>query len=146
MNLVEARNITVACVESSFTKTTGDDYVDLPECSLEDMLAANRIVKSEKWANEVPLTVDPRGLALLYAFEQYGKNPTDLLEALGIDLDVGSSGDASHERGEALSRVMAWAAGVECQGPLAGVSGCTTHPKCGPCTARDLVDYYGGVT
>ena len=93
MDIEKAREITRRCVESSMSVVMGGPYVDLPaDCTLEEMLEANRLVSEnretpgEDGATNVAMTVDPRGIALHYAFEHYEKDPREVLRALGFEL------------------------------------------------------------
>jgi len=113
MDLDRAKAITAQCLRNrvQFVLGSEDGYVPLPECTLEEMLLANRLVgeASEKARCEakpdadgvtryqVSMTVDPRGIAASYAFEQYGRDPHAFLEAVGLRLS--RPGDDDGEEG-----------------------------------------------
>lgn len=91
MNLEEAKQIVAQCVRNRFALMTGENPCpSLPDCSLEEMLLANRMVReagpkqnpdgSTNWQT----TVEPRGLAASYTLQHYGANPFDALEAMGF--------------------------------------------------------------
>lgn len=90
LDLARAKKITAACVRNR-TSLVSDQYVPLPECSLANMLAANEIVRlhgcetSADGGTTLYVHCDPRALAASYAFEQYGRDPVALLEAVGFE-------------------------------------------------------------
>jgi hypothetical protein len=90
MDFERAKAITERCVESGASVILGQTYVDLPDCPLSDMLEATALIgasgpiENGDGTKTLLTTVDPRLLALHYAFEQYGKSPYALLEALGF--------------------------------------------------------------
>lgn len=91
MTLEEATAINAQLVRNRFAILMGEEYVPLPDCSLEEMLQATRMVREagperqEDGKTRRYATVDPRGIAASYAFEKYGRNPGNLLEALGFE-------------------------------------------------------------
>lgn len=96
MDLERAKQITSACVKSKYSAMgiymdgQPEEYVPLPDCTLEEMLIANRLV-SESQANAtgartIQMTVDPRGIAALYTREKYDHDLDDILEAMGWEL------------------------------------------------------------
>jgi hypothetical protein len=103
MTVERARGITAACLRTCIATTMGDEYVPLPDCSLIEMLQANAIIgadrgrKNEDGSTTILMNCDPRIIAAHYAFEQYGRSPHDLLEAIG--LRIREPGD-SHEGDE----------------------------------------------
>lgn len=97
MTLAKAREITAACVRSKysamgiFADEQSEEYVPLPDVSLEEMLAANRIVEAagatpEDGGRSLQIVIDPRGLAALYTREHYHHSPEDALAAMGWQL------------------------------------------------------------
>lgn len=92
MGMARAKEITSQCVNACMYRTVGiGDPCDLPDCTLEEMLEANRLMRgysepSATGGRNIYLCVDPRGLGLNYAYEHYGKNLSWLLEALGYEL------------------------------------------------------------
>lgn len=78
------------CVRNRMAIIMGEEYIPLPEASLAELLEACRIVgelepvPDERGGKRIPMTVDPRALAASYAFEHYGRDPYDLLEAVGF--------------------------------------------------------------
>ncbi|WP_438029122.1 hypothetical protein [Sorangium sp. So ce233] len=103
MDLERAKEITAQCLRNRMQFILGSEngsYVPLPDCSLEEMLVANRLVEEAnakasseakpdangKMSYQVHMVVDPRGIAASYAFERFGKNPHDYLEAIGLRL------------------------------------------------------------
>jgi hypothetical protein len=94
MTFKRAREITEACVRTCFATTMGEKYVPLPTCSLVEMLQANEIVAADRGLDNgdgtrtTLMNCAPRIIAAHYAFEQYGKDPRQLLEALGIVINV----------------------------------------------------------
>lgn len=99
MDLERAKEITAQCVANCMVYVLGGEFKPLPDCSLEEMLEANRVVAENNTRERdgatpgpdgvtrysIQVAVDPRLLALSYAFERYGRNPIDMLGALGID-------------------------------------------------------------
>jgi hypothetical protein len=91
MTVERAREITAACVRTCFATTIGEEYVPLPTCSLLEMLQANEIVAADRGLDNgdgtrtILVNCAPRIIAVHYAFEQYGQDPSALLEALGIE-------------------------------------------------------------
>lgn len=102
MDLKRAQQVTAQCVRSCMVHVLGGELVPLPDCSLEEMLQANRLVQENNKASSesakpgadgkhsysIDMVVDPRMLAAVYAFERYGRSPVELLGALGIQVDV----------------------------------------------------------
>lgn len=92
MDIERAKEITYGCVRTAFARTVGDERVPLPDCSLEEMLIANRLVQelgsepNGDGTSRMRMTVDPRGIALDYAFEQFGSDPVNMLEQLGFSV------------------------------------------------------------
>ncbi len=119
MDLGLAKEITAQCVANCMVYVLGGEFKPLPDCSLGEMLEANRLV-TENNAKEresatpgpdgvtsysIQVAVDPRLLALSYAFERYGRNPIDMLGALGIEAkptesDENYDDDDGHEAEE----------------------------------------------
>lgn len=97
MSIERALEITAQCVRNRVSITLGDDYEPLPAVSLHDMLEANRLVRDAGTVNNgdgtytVRTTCDQRALAASYAFEQYGRSPAALLEAVGYALKPASA-------------------------------------------------------
>lgn len=91
MTLYEAQKITDQIVKSRISCLMGG-YLPLPKnVLLEDMLIANRMVAEDREKNPSSvkqITVDPRGIALNYAFEAYGQDAGELLAALGIRISL----------------------------------------------------------
>lgn len=102
MTIERALEITGACVRVATSLLIDGERVPLPDCGLEEMLAANRMVEAHK---EAPVTKDgkttttihmhvaPRLLAAFYALQQYGDSPGELLGALGFSLTSGDDGE-----------------------------------------------------
>lgn len=102
MTIERALEITGACVRVATSLLIDDERGALPDCSLEEMLAANRMVESHK---EEPVTKDgkttttlhmhvaPRAVAAFYALQQYNNDPRELLGALGFNLTSGDDGE-----------------------------------------------------
>ena len=102
MTIEEAREITAAvfahCVHHLMARP-GDKQPPLPDCSLADMLDANRMVTDGppervmgddgKMRTRIPMTVDPRSIAAHYALANWG-GPAGLLDALGFQLKRGT--------------------------------------------------------
>ena len=92
MNFERAKEITGQCVRSSMSVVLGPEYQPLPDCTLAEMLEANALVAANRTTNHGNghstslMTVDPRGIALHYAFEHYNRDPMEMLEALGFTL------------------------------------------------------------
>lgn len=98
MTADRARDLTKTCLRNAMARNglTDGDYVPLPaDVSLEEVLAANRLVsdvadvgkiKNADGTTTVLMTVDPRGTAAAYAFEQYQRSPERLLNAVGYSL------------------------------------------------------------
>ncbi|XXX79267.1 hypothetical protein WMF30_10880 [Sorangium sp. So ce134] len=103
MDLERAKEITAQCLRNRMQFILGSEdgtYVPLPDCSLEEMLVANRLVAEHdeamskvavpdadgKTRRTMHMTVDPRGIAASYAFEKYRKDPHAYLEAIGLRL------------------------------------------------------------
>lgn len=98
MTLEKAREITAACVRTKysvmgiFADEQAEEYIPLPPVSLEEMLAANRIVENagstpgEDGGRSMQIFMDPRGLAALYTREHYDHCPEDALSAMGWEL------------------------------------------------------------
>lgn len=95
MSIERAKAITAQCLRNCMsTMGVDDDKAPLPDCSLEEMLIANRLVAGheEPWTTNpdgstsrtVFMTVDPRGIAAAYALANFGGDPRDLLDALGF--------------------------------------------------------------
>lgn len=118
MDLERAKEITRQCLRNRTQFILGSEdgsYVPLPDCSLEEMLVANRLVQESnakasseakpgpdgKTSYKIQMVVDPRGIAASYAFEQYGKNPHDYLEAIGLRLRRPDDDDDGHEDDDA---------------------------------------------
>ncbi len=102
MTLERALEITGACVRVATALLIDGERIPLPDCSLEEMLVANRMVEAHK---EEPVTKDgvtttalhmhvaPRAVAAFYALQQYDNDPRALLGALGFNLTSGSDGE-----------------------------------------------------
>ena len=102
MTIERALEITGACVRVATSLLIDGERVALPDCSLEEMLAANRMVEAHK---EEPVTKDgkttttlhmhvaPRAVAAFYALQQYNNDPRELLGALGFNLTSGDDGE-----------------------------------------------------
>ncbi len=89
MEIQRAFEITGQCVRNRMAFIMGDDYVPLPDCSLAEMLEANELVsKDNEGKGSFHMVVDPRGIAASYAFEHYGRDPHELLEAVGFQLNT----------------------------------------------------------
>lgn len=96
MDLERAKQITSACVISKYSAMgiymdgQPEEYVPLPDCSLEEMLIANRLVSESQSNREgertIQMVVDPRGIAALYTREKYNHDLDDVLEAMGWEL------------------------------------------------------------
>ncbi len=109
MPLARAQEITAACVAHCvWPLCAREDEVQpsLPDCSLEEMLIANRVVQEAPrkerdngdgtGSYSVPLTCDPRIIAACYALAQYGGSPAALLQAVGYRFKVNE--DKSRKR------------------------------------------------
>jgi hypothetical protein len=100
MDMATAERITAACLRTCYSTMFGGEYVPLPDCSLIEMLQANAIIgadrgrPNEDGSTTILMNCDPRIIAAHYAFEQYWRDPHDLLEAIG--LRIREPGD-SHE-------------------------------------------------
>jgi hypothetical protein len=88
MTVESAKLITADVVTSIMSKILTGEYRPLPDMvTLEEMLMANRIVDELPPGNEpIPMTADPRIVALFYAFEHYGQDPVSMFRELGFDL------------------------------------------------------------
>jgi hypothetical protein len=90
MDAHRARELTGGCVVSVLSTIFGPKYVPLPEVQLHELLEANRIVEAMSptengdGTKTLHQVVDPRCVALHYAFEHYGRSPKAMLEALGF--------------------------------------------------------------
>lgn len=117
MDIERAREITAACVRNAMSRVIGPEYVPLPECELEEMLVANRLVREANERAQVEakpdadgvtryktsMTVDPRGIAAAYAFEKYWQDPEALLEAVGFRLRDPDEAEEDAEDDEATT-------------------------------------------
>lgn len=108
MDLERAKRITAQCVRACIWRVTGGEPQALPsDCSLEEMLIANRMVSEappEERVNEDGSTsyvtymrVDPRGIALEYAFAAFGSDPRELIEALGYQCKASEDEESDDE-------------------------------------------------
>lgn len=102
MTIERAREITTAvfvhCVHHLVARP-GEAQPPLPDCSLEEMLVANRLVseagptetKNEdgSTSRHIQMTVDPRGIAAHYALAHW-RGVGGLLDALGFELKRGT--------------------------------------------------------
>lgn len=95
MTLKEAKRIVSACLDTKYhlMGLSDGEYPPLPKVSLENMLAANRIVseadheRTEDGKGTIMhMTIDPRGMAAMYAREMFRHDPADVLEAMGWQL------------------------------------------------------------
>jgi len=98
MQLDEARRIVSACLDTKYhlmgMPGYEGKYRPLPKVSLEAMLVANRLV-SESGMTPTPngggsaihMTIDPRGIAAMYAREMYQHSAADVLDAMGWTLE-----------------------------------------------------------
>ncbi len=102
MTIEKAREITAAvfahCVHNLMARP-GEAQPPLPDCSLEEMLVANRLVEeagAQETRNEdgsvtrhIQMRVDPRGVAAHYALAKW-RGVGGLLDALGFELKRGT--------------------------------------------------------
>lgn len=101
MSLDRAKELTAACVAHCswhMFAREGEEQPPLPDCSLEEMLVANRMVVElppERTENpdgstttNIRLRCDPRIIAAHYALKQYGGSPANLLQAVGYKFKV----------------------------------------------------------
>jgi len=78
-------------VEAIVTSIVTSEYQRLPDATLEEMLAAGRIVKNrpaeidDKGTKTLHVVADPRLVALHFAFQKYGEDPYVMLRELGFD-------------------------------------------------------------
>ena len=95
MTLERAHEINAAVVASAASIMLGPTYTPLPKgVSLEEMCAASRMINEapnketlhEDGSKTTALTMrcDPRIIAAMYAFDNYGQDPYRVLEALGF--------------------------------------------------------------
>lgn len=96
METSRAREITAAIVAVKMFEMGLGDPCKLPECSLEDMLQACRIVGGPAGKEQNPdgsttlyTTVDPRGVALAYVAEHF--EPVEVIEGLNLTVDKARS-------------------------------------------------------
>lgn len=93
MDLQRAKEITAKCLETSVSLLMNDRYQPLPDYTLEEMLEANRLVAemgpedAGDGTSRSYMHVDPRGIALHYAFKHFGLHPVQMLDALGFSFD-----------------------------------------------------------
>jgi len=93
MDIELAKEITAKCVETSLSLTLHDRYQPLPDIELADLVEANRLVAEMEPERQADgsrnhyIHVDPRGIALHYAFKHFGLSPNQMLEALGFGFD-----------------------------------------------------------
>lgn len=93
MNIERAKEITAGCVSTAMRELFGGPWVPLPAVELWELLEANRLVQAMPHERVDGKTimhtfVDPRLIALLYAFEHYGKSFDQMAEALGLRLEL----------------------------------------------------------
>jgi hypothetical protein len=98
MPVERAREIVSACLRNAMGRMGLGEDSPLPDCSLEEMLIANRILsgpagESEEKTNpdgsksySIAMTVADRGIAAAFALENFGGDPRALLEALGFTM------------------------------------------------------------
>jgi hypothetical protein len=93
MDLNQAKEITAKCVETSLSLMMDGKYKPLPDVELADLIEANRIIKDMEPEDDgegrkrTYIHVDPRGIALHYAFKHFGLSPVEMLDALGFSFD-----------------------------------------------------------
>lgn len=99
MTMERAHEINAACCQTAFARLVDNKLIPLPtEYTLEEMLVASRLVetspgqKNDNGTTTHTMHVDPRGLALHYAYDHFGKSPLGLLGALNFHIDEESVG------------------------------------------------------
>lgn len=98
MTIELAKQIVGQCVAASLYRLgITDQLAEIPDCELEELLVANRLMAGYTETNEDSSTsiftrVDPRGLAAMYALKHYQNDPRALLEALGYRLSDDEEG------------------------------------------------------
>ncbi len=99
MSLEKAHEINAGCCKTVFALMMENKLVPLPkDYSLEEMLIASRLVAEAPGKDEgngmrsYTTHVDPRALALHYAYDHFGSSPLELLEALGFKVETDSVG------------------------------------------------------
>lgn len=99
MEIERAKMLSAACF-NSLMKLRGFDGCPygLPDgASLPELLEACRIMKGYSELNKNGgathyMTVDDRGVALLYAYEHFGRSPATMLEILGYEFEGSDHG------------------------------------------------------
>lgn len=96
MNLIRAIEINRKIYKVIVALHVEERFEPLPgDLTLEDMLVATRMVTTHNISGEsnpdgtktTYMVADPRIIALLYAFEHFGKDPVALLGALNFNFD-----------------------------------------------------------
>ena len=99
LTAAEIEEIAGACTRNAMARNGFPvEDCDLPNVLLKTMLSACEAKGLEEvlpnGMTRFSTVVAPRGLALSYAFEHYGKDPEWLLEALGYELTDGDDEEA----------------------------------------------------
>jgi hypothetical protein len=80
--------------KATMARLVDGKHIPLPKCSLEEMCVATRIAEGlREEGHAVGMTTDPRGIAAMYAFEQFGSDPRALLDALGFRITNGAGSE-----------------------------------------------------
>ena len=82
MEQAEAEKIAQACFTACWSTMFERKSIPLPECTLREMLAANEMARRAG----KPCVAD-RGLAAIYAYQQFGDIET-LLSVIGYAIDI----------------------------------------------------------
>ena len=99
MSLEKAHEINAACCQTVLSRLVEGKLIPLPkQHTLEELVIASRLIAADpgeldaEGRRRMVSHVDPRALALHYAFDNYSQSPIELLEALGFSVDGDSVG------------------------------------------------------